>query len=101
MSALTVEHGPENGTGWDELVRLWEQTDRPEGCTVEIIEGIITVAPPPANSHNGTAERLTRELHKVIPGYRSTCSSTPGTPAGPRRRSTASPRGACTGCWTP
>lgn len=67
MSALSVEHEPANGYGWDELVRIWEETDAPEGCKVEIIEGIVTVAPPPANRHNVTAERLTRLLYKAIP----------------------------------
>ncbi|TJZ98798.1 Uma2 family endonuclease [Actinacidiphila oryziradicis] len=67
MSALSVEHEPENGNGWDELVRFWEEMDWPEGCKVEIIEGIITVAPPPANDHNNTAELLQRLLYKVIP----------------------------------
>ena len=41
MSALTVGHDP--GQGWDDVVRLWEGTDWPEGCKVEIIEGIVTV----------------------------------------------------------
>ncbi|MFJ3837268.1 Uma2 family endonuclease [Streptomyces sp. NPDC054904] len=67
MSALTVRQGPTNGDGWDDLIRLWEETDGPEGCKVEIIEGIITVAPSPANSHNGIAERIQRRLYAVIP----------------------------------
>lgn len=67
MSALTVDHGPADGQEWDDLVRIWEQTDGPEGSKVEIIEGIVTVSPPPANSHNRTADRLQRRLYTVIP----------------------------------
>ncbi|MFD5425821.1 Uma2 family endonuclease [Streptomyces sp. NPDC127084] len=65
MSALAVESEP--GQGWDDLVRLWEETDAPEGCKVEIIEGIITVSPAPANSHNKVAEKVQRRLYTVIP----------------------------------
>nr|WP_120727800.1 hypothetical protein [Streptomyces hundungensis] len=61
MSALTVDH---SGTGreWDDLVRIWEETDAPEGCKVEIVEGIITVAPRLSNDHNVVAELLQRLL---------------------------------------
>lgn len=48
-------------------MRLWEETDAPEGCKVEIIEGIITVAPPPANAHNHIAAKVPRRLLTVIP----------------------------------
>ncbi|MFE2942895.1 Uma2 family endonuclease [Streptomyces sp. NPDC059255] len=65
MSALTVDHEPE--PGWDDLVRIWEQTDAPEGCKVEIIEGIITVSPTPSRDHNLTAAMLQRRLYAVIP----------------------------------
>lgn len=69
MSALTVDQ--ELGSGhdheWDDLVRAWEETDGPEGSRVEIIEGIITVTPPPANIHNDLAERVQRRLYSVIP----------------------------------
>ncbi|MFI6688178.1 Uma2 family endonuclease [Streptomyces sp. NPDC050485] len=65
MSALTVGHEP--GQGWDDLVRLWEEMDWPEGCKVEIIEGIVTVSPPPSEEHNDTAELLQRRLYSVIP----------------------------------
>ena len=67
MSALTVDHGPAGGQEWDDLVRVWEQTDGPEGSKVEIIEGIVTVSQPPANSHNRTAEKIQRRLYAVIP----------------------------------
>ncbi|MEX2984402.1 Uma2 family endonuclease [Streptomyces sp. C36] len=65
MSALTVDHEPEQG--WDDLVRIWLETDAPEGCKVEIVEGIVTVSPAPANKHNVIAEKLQRSLYKVIP----------------------------------
>ncbi|WP_405678862.1 Uma2 family endonuclease [Streptomyces sp. NBC_00868] len=67
MSALTVQHEPRGGDSWDALVRLWEETDWPEGCKVEIIEGIITVAPTPANQHNLIAGEVQRKLYSVLP----------------------------------
>ncbi|MFE5796780.1 Uma2 family endonuclease [Streptomyces sp. NPDC056503] len=63
MSALAVEAGQ----GWDDVVRLWHEMDWPEGCKVEIIEGIITVAPSPANQHNSIAEEIQCRLYRVIP----------------------------------
>ncbi|MFF3692220.1 Uma2 family endonuclease [Streptomyces sp. NPDC002221] len=64
--ALTVDH---SGTGreWDDAVRIWEETDAPDGCEVEIIEGIVTVAPRLSNEHNVVAELLQRLLYSVIP----------------------------------
>ncbi|MFF4221082.1 Uma2 family endonuclease [Streptomyces nondiastaticus] len=67
MSALTVDHSSGDSPGWDELVRIWEETDAPEGCKVEIIEGIVTVSPAPANDHNFIAYKLLRQLTKAIP----------------------------------
>lgn len=67
MSALSVDPMPDPGSDWDDLVRLWEETDAPEGSKVEIIEGIVTVSPPPANNHNFIAHRIQRQLYSVIP----------------------------------
>ncbi|MET9758322.1 Uma2 family endonuclease [Streptomyces sp. NPDC006372] len=67
MSALTVDHSTANGHEWDDLVRIWQETDAPEGCKVEIIEGIVTVAPPPSNAHNDIADLVQRALYEVIP----------------------------------
>ncbi|NJQ00626.1 Uma2 family endonuclease [Streptomyces zingiberis] len=67
MSALTVDQRPGDGYSWDDLVCLWQETDAPEGCRVEIVEGTITVSPPPANSHNVTAALLQRMLYPVLP----------------------------------
>lgn len=67
MSALAVEPEAANGQGWDDLVRIWEGTDAPEGCKVEIIEGIVTVSPPPSNDHNDVADTVQRQLYTVIP----------------------------------
>ncbi|SCK15107.1 Endonuclease, Uma2 family (restriction endonuclease fold) [Streptomyces sp. WMMB 714] len=67
MSALTVDHGPADGRDWDDLVRIWDRTDGPEGSRVEIIEGIVTVSPPPANNHNSIADLVQRRLYTVIP----------------------------------
>lgn len=67
MSALAVEHQPPSGDDWDSVVRLWEEMDWPEGCKVEIIEGIVTVAPPPVNNHNLIAALVQRRLYAKIP----------------------------------
>lgn len=67
MTALPVDYRPNDGYGWEDAVRLWEGTEAPEGSKVEIIEGIVTVAPPPANAHNLTAARLQRLLYSKIP----------------------------------
>ncbi|QEV19814.1 Uma2 family endonuclease [Streptomyces alboniger] len=65
MSALTVGHG--SGQDWDDLVRLWEEMEWPEGSKVEIIEGVITVSPSPANRHNLVTEKVQRLLYSVLP----------------------------------
>ncbi|SMF13843.1 Uma2 family endonuclease [Streptomyces sp. Amel2xC10] len=65
MSALTVGHDPEQS--WDDLVRFWEEMERPEGSKVEIIEGVVTVSPAPSCRHNDIAERIQRRLYSVIP----------------------------------
>ncbi|WP_329564487.1 Uma2 family endonuclease [Kitasatospora sp. NBC_01266] len=62
MSAAVVEPV----AGWEELVRIWEETDAPEGCKVEVIEGIVTVAPTPANDRNDIADELQRLLYSVV-----------------------------------
>ncbi|MGW4050465.1 Uma2 family endonuclease [Streptomyces sp. NPDC004779] len=67
MSALAAEPHPDAGNGWEDLVRRWESMDWPEGCKVEIIEGIITVAPTPSARHNSIAYRILRRLAAVIP----------------------------------
>ncbi|MER5868991.1 Uma2 family endonuclease [Streptomyces sp. NPDC002044] len=67
MSALTVQHEPVNGESWEGLVRLWEGTNAPEGCKVEIIKGIVTVAPPPVNHHNYIAELVQEVLYAAKP----------------------------------
>ncbi|MYV64382.1 Uma2 family endonuclease [Streptomyces sp. SID2131] len=67
MSALTVDPASANGRDWDDLVRIWEGTDAPEGCKVEIVEGIITVSPPPSPLHNDIADEVQRALYGVIP----------------------------------
>ncbi|GAA1160809.1 hypothetical protein GCM10009654_16460 [Streptomyces hebeiensis] len=65
MSALAVDHEP--GFGWDDLVRIWKETEAPKGCKVEIIEGIVTVSPPPSCDHSFAASRVERRLFAVIP----------------------------------
>ncbi|MFJ8657944.1 Uma2 family endonuclease [Streptomyces sp. NPDC093795] len=67
MSALAAEPQYGQGNGWEDLVRRWESMDWPEGCKVEIIEGIITVAPTPCAGHNNIAYRILRRLAAEIP----------------------------------
>ncbi|MER5207181.1 Uma2 family endonuclease [Streptomyces sp. NPDC002825] len=66
MSALAAEPQLDQGNGWDDLVRRWESMEWPEGCKVEIIEGIITVAPSPSGTHNDIADEVQRALYPVI-----------------------------------
>ncbi|MEV7727507.1 Uma2 family endonuclease [Streptomyces sp. NPDC087917] len=68
MTALTVQHEPSDGS-WDEVIRLWEETEGPEGCKVEIIEGIVTVAPPPVNHHHYIAELVQASLYAAKPAH--------------------------------
>ncbi|MEW2390407.1 Uma2 family endonuclease [Streptomyces venezuelae] len=65
MSALTFGH--DSGQSWDDLVRLWEEMDWPEGSKVEIVEGVVTVSPSPSNEHNIIAEKVQRCLYSVLP----------------------------------
>ncbi|AJE42175.1 Uma2 family endonuclease [Streptomyces nodosus] len=65
MSALIISHNADQG--WEGLVRFREETDWPEGSRVEIIEGIITVAPPPSEKHNDTTELLHERLYGALP----------------------------------
>jgi Uma2 family endonuclease len=65
MSALTVDHEPDRS--WDDLVRFREEMEWPEGSKVEIIEGIVTVSPTPANQHNLIAAAVQRRLYSAIP----------------------------------
>ncbi|MFJ8843962.1 Uma2 family endonuclease [Streptomyces cyaneofuscatus] len=69
MGVHPVEPVPGQGQGqdWDDIVRIWEETDAPEGCKVEIIEEIVTVSPPPSKYHSATASLLQRPLYTVIP----------------------------------
>ncbi|MEV5877125.1 Uma2 family endonuclease [Streptomyces sp. NPDC052101] len=52
---------------WDELVWVWKRTDAPKGCKVEIIEGLITVAPYSAVAHHRYSAPVQRRLYSVIP----------------------------------
>ncbi|NUV62052.1 Uma2 family endonuclease [Streptomyces sp. CAI-85] len=65
MSALTVDHDP--GQGWDDLVRLWDEMEWPEGSKAEIVEGVVTTSPVPAYRHHVIVERIQRRLYSVIP----------------------------------
>lgn len=64
MIALTAEHFPEEGRVWDALVRIWEDTEAPEACMVEIVDGIVTVAPPRDVRQNVIVAELSRALYQ-------------------------------------
>ncbi|MFE0026055.1 Uma2 family endonuclease [Amycolatopsis sp. NPDC059021] len=63
MSAAAVEYD----WSWDALLRAWQELDVPEGWHAEILEGGITMTPPPGNGHNRIAERVHRALIGVLP----------------------------------
>ncbi|MFJ9617376.1 Uma2 family endonuclease [Streptomyces noursei] len=67
MKELTVDHYPMAGHEWDALVRIWEDTEPPPGCMVEVVDGIVTVAPPRDVRQNVIAAELSRALYAVIP----------------------------------
>ncbi|MER0447865.1 hypothetical protein ABR738_25485 [Streptomyces sp. Edi4] len=50
MGAIAVDHSG-SGDEWDDVLRTWEGTDAPEGRKVEILDGVITVAPMPSGGH--------------------------------------------------
>ncbi|MEU6842856.1 hypothetical protein ABZ930_13425 [Streptomyces sp. NPDC046716] len=57
----------EAGQGWDDLVALWQTMEWPEGSKVEIVEGVITVAPLVSVHHTYIAGHLNRWLHGATP----------------------------------
>jgi Uma2 family endonuclease len=67
MCELTAGHISEDSPEWEELVRIWAQSDAPEGGKVEIIEGIVTMSPLPDNIHNFIAAKVQRRLYSVLP----------------------------------
>ncbi|MEU7433273.1 Uma2 family endonuclease [Streptomyces sioyaensis] len=64
MIPLTAEHYPQEGRVWEALVRIWEDTEAPEGCMVEIVDGIVTVAPPRDVRQNVIVAELSRALYQ-------------------------------------
>lgn len=64
MIALTADHFPQEGRVWEALVRIWEDTEAPEGCMVEIVDGVVTVAPPRDVRQNVIAAELSRALYR-------------------------------------
>ncbi|MFJ7127841.1 hypothetical protein [Streptomyces sp. NPDC098101] len=65
MNTYDAPAGP--GDDWPGLVRLWEVVDAPKNCKVEIVAGIVTVAPPVDNYHHLIAGGVQRSLYGVIP----------------------------------
>ncbi|PWI11023.1 restriction endonuclease [Streptomyces sp. NWU339] len=52
---------------WEELVWIWWHTDAPKPCKVEIIDGLVTVAPFAGNAHQALAAGVQQRLYEVIP----------------------------------
>ncbi|MDT0323468.1 Uma2 family endonuclease [Streptomyces millisiae] len=64
MSVATVEYHCDGrpDVSWDELLGVLDEFDTPDGFKAEIIEGVITLAPPPSNGHTYIAT----ELHEAL-----------------------------------
>lgn len=67
MIALAAEHFPQEGRVQDALVRIREDTEAPEGCMVEIVDGVVTVAPPRGITQNVIVCKLQRSLYCAMP----------------------------------
>ncbi|MEU6416131.1 Uma2 family endonuclease [Streptomyces spiralis] len=52
---------------WEEVVWVWKRMDAPKGCRVEVIEGLVTVAPYSAVSHHRAVSAVHRRLYEMIP----------------------------------
>ncbi|MFD7690269.1 hypothetical protein [Streptomyces sp. NPDC059781] len=52
---------------WDELLWLWQRTEAPKGCRVELVEGLVTVAPLVRVRHQVIAARVHRRLCETVP----------------------------------
>ncbi|TVT59053.1 Uma2 family endonuclease [Amycolatopsis rhizosphaerae] len=63
MGTIPVEFGSD----WDALLRAWWELDVPEGWRAEILEGGVTVSPPPGNGHNLIADLAHRGLVRAVP----------------------------------
>ena len=60
---------------WDGLLQTWRELDVPKGWRAEIIDGEITVTPPPALPHNGIASLLHRVLARGLPDDLAICQT--------------------------
>ncbi|MFF9337463.1 Uma2 family endonuclease [Streptomyces albogriseolus] len=56
-------------TEWDELLWLWQRTEAPKGCRVELVEGIVTVAPLARVSHQTLVAHVHRRLCAAGPTW--------------------------------
>ncbi|GAA2395735.1 hypothetical protein GCM10010420_21590 [Streptomyces glaucosporus] len=72
MGALTVDPGPGRAHGWDDLVRLWEETDWPEGCKVEITS--------PSNARHDRISEAAGYARAGVPLYLMVDRWAPGGP---------------------
>lgn len=52
---------------WGALLRAWQELDVPEGWRAEILEGGVTMSPPPGNGHNLIADLVHRSLVRALP----------------------------------
>ncbi|MEU0581113.1 Uma2 family endonuclease [Streptomyces griseoincarnatus] len=54
---------------WDELLWLWQRTEAPKGCRVELVDGIVTVAPLARVSHQFLVAHVHRRLCAAVPTW--------------------------------
>ncbi|WAL66238.1 Uma2 family endonuclease [Amycolatopsis cynarae] len=63
MGTIPVEFSSD----WGALLRAWWELDVPEGWRAEILEGGVTMSPPPGNGHNLIADLVHRSLVRAVP----------------------------------
>ncbi|MFF5716845.1 Uma2 family endonuclease [Streptomyces buecherae] len=66
MSARRTEQVPAGAGGWADLARRWAESDAPEGWRAELIEGAVTLSPPP-DRHHHVLDLIQRQLYAAIP----------------------------------
>ncbi|MFD8255207.1 Uma2 family endonuclease [Streptomyces werraensis] len=56
-------------TEWDELLWLRQRTEAPKGCRVELVDGIVTVAPLARVRHQFLVAHVHRRLCAAVPTW--------------------------------
>lgn len=66
VTVMETELGEQSASG-DVLLRAWQDMDVPDGWRAEIINGAITVMPPPSIAHNRIGTRVNKALVRAVP----------------------------------